>query len=354
MVRKNLVQTAQDASHLVDADGVVNGRHNAIPNIAGVLRVRPRIYTQASSHSEAPLKPETGRSQEDKNSLSDQQLTSTPKASKAAVDISFPLKELSPAPSIAAQSHQSNSIGRNGPRSVATSPSLRQYAIPVSEGSPMETLPAMQSSSPPHASKSPHAQQSLPSLHAQLGTLVDARSGSENGHRTNGVAHPPWTSFSTPGSVQSPPMNSMPCRPSQFTNLHGHKNGPFQPPYPPTQMSPISTFSESSPREPFRRSQDPTSMSPPGKPDHPQYYHNGPATQSDAQTPLSAESHQSAGSFSTDTSANGDCINVNSGRVILPPLGMNGPLMSGMFRCDHAGCTAPPFQTQYLLKLVEV
>ena len=89
-------------------------------------------------------------------------------------------------------------------------------------------------------------------------------------------------------------------------------------------------------------------MSPPGRFGHGQYYSDARTPQSDDLTPISAESHLSAGNFSADTSPNRDSIGIE-GRPILPPLG-SVPLTMGLFKCENADCPALPFQTQYLLK----
>ena len=235
--------------------------------------------------------------------------------------------------------------------SLATSPNLRQYAIPVSEGSPRETLPAMKSSSPQDSSKTPTGQQSLPSLHAQLGSLANPPSSHDSVLRSNGMGHanrPPFAP--TNGSVHSPPKEPGSSRPSPFVSLQTRTNGQYPQPYAPTQPSPASTFSEVSPRDPFRHMQDPTTMSPPGKPGAHLLYGNGLTPQSDVQTPLSAESHPSASGYSTDTSPNGDRMSIDGARPALPSLQLDGPLLSGGFKCEHPECTALPFQTQYLLK----
>ena len=52
-----------------------------------------------------------------------------------------------------------------------------------------------------------------------------------------------------------------------------------------------------------------------------------------------------------ETSPNGDQSSMDESARKLPPLTASAALNGG-FKCDHAGCTAPPFQTQYLLKCV--
>ena len=78
-------------------------------------------------------------------------------------------------------------------------------------------------------------------------------------------------------------------------------------------------------------------MSPPEKRER-HFYNNGP--KNDDMTPSTS---------SADTPLSADTMSLDASRRILPPL-MNGPFASGIFRCEHPGCTAMPFQTQYLLK----
>ena len=232
--------------------------------------------------------------------------------------------------------------------SKAISPPLRQYAIPASQGSPLETLPAMQNS-PPQSSKPPLGQQTLPGIHAQLGSLADGPPP------PNGLALQTRQSFpSVNGSGHSPPKDFTSMRPTNFAPTQPRANGHYTTNYPTTERSPASTLSDASPRETYRPSQDPTSMSPPGTFGSRSYPSNRltPQSQSDMQTPLSAESQVSASSFSTATSPNDDRMSIDGDRPILPPLQPpNGPpLIGGGFKCDYDGCTAAPFQTQYLLK----
>ena len=240
----------------------------------------------------------------------------------------------------ASRSPSKNSHGKGGPDSAAISPMLRRFTIPNSERSPTETLPAMQQSPPSSSSKSPNGQHSLPSLRAiQLEPLLDGRSPNES--VPHGMNRPPFPLSN--GTANSPPMSSIAARPTQYPSPQTRMNGHFHQPYPHGQPSPA--YSEASPR-------DSATMSPPGKPIHPQYYPGGRTPQSEELTPQSAESHLSTSSFSTAPSPNPHHVDTDRSRPILPPLsGMpGGSLMIGAFKCEHAGCTAPAFQTQYLLK----
>ena len=226
--------------------------------------------------------------------------------------------------------------------SAAISPMLRRFTIPNSERSPTETLPAMQQSPPLSSSKSPNGQHSLPSLRAiQLEPLLDGRSPNENA--PHGISRPPFPLSN--GTTNSPPISSIAPRPAQYPSPQTRIDSHFHQPYPHGQPSPA--YSDASPR-------DSAKMSPPGKPAHTQYYPGGRTPQSEELTPQSAESHLSTSSFSNAPSPNPQHLDMDRSRPILPPLSSmtGGPLIIGAFKCEHVGCTAPAFQTQYLLKWV--
>ena len=239
--------------------------------------------------------------------------------------------ELSASHSPSKRSHR-----KADPDSAAISPMLRRFTIPNSERSPTETLPAMQQSPPSSSSRSPNGQHSLPSLRAiQLEPLLDGRSPNESA--SHGINRPPFPLSN--GTVNSPPMSSVVARSAQYPSPQTRMNGSFHQAYPHGQPSPA--YSDA--------------MSPPEKPIHPQCHPGGRTPQSEELTPQSAqsaESHLSTSSFSTASSPNPQQLDMDRNRPILPPLsGMaGGSLMIGTFKCEHAGCTAPAFQTQYLLK----
>ncbi|MCJ1380320.1 hypothetical protein MMC17_003423 [Xylographa soralifera] len=207
---------------------------------------------------------------------------------------------------------------------------LSKYTIPNPQGSHMDILPAMQNS-PPQSANSPTGLHSLPSIHSKLGSLVDGPLPPDRGLRITGN-----------------PLQNAPSFP-HFGSIQSRTNSQFHHSYPTTEPSPASTVSDTSPRDVYRHSQDPTSMSPPGKYAR-QFSINSMTPQSEAQTPLSAESLPSVSSFSTETSPNGDRMSIDGDRPILPPLDASAPVVGAGFRCDYTGCTASPFQTQYLLK----
>ena len=216
--------------------------------------------------------------------------------------------------------------------SLATSP-IAQFTISDSQGSP-NTLPPMHS---------PNGQQSLPGIDS-IGPFSK---------------EPPPLAVQTRPSF--PPINASMHSPPQefhksthfpqFPSIQTRTNG-YHPTYPTTEPSPASTVSEASPRETYRPGHDRSAMSPPGKYVVRPHQPNGftPQSVSDIQTPLSAESQPSTGSFSAETSPKGDQMSIDADQATLPPLSASAPIGSGAFKCDYVGCTAPPFQTQYLLK----
>ena len=313
----NLVQLAENVLPLVEQS---NG-HDVSKNEHS-RPARPKILTQTS----LPEAKDVVHVKKENRQSSPSAGASSPKRTKTRSNSSH--------------SPSRSSQRKGGPDSAAISPMLRRFTIPNSERSPTETLPAMQQSPPSSSSKSPSGQHSLPSLRAiQLEPLLDGRSPNEN--TPHGINRPPFPLSN--GTVNSPPMSSIAPKPSQYPSPHTRMNGPFHQPYPHGQPSPA--YSDSSPR-------DSANMSPPGKPIHAQYHSSGRTPQSEELTPQSAESHLSSSSFSTAPSPHPHPLDVDRGRPVLPPLSgiSGGSLMIGAFKCDHAGCTAPAFQTQYLLK----
>ncbi|KAI4208008.1 MAG: hypothetical protein LQ348_000378 [Seirophora lacunosa] len=324
--KDHLVQTAQDALSVDD-----NGDRGVGES---ARRIRPKILTQSlsstSRDSDRRVQVKPQGKEERRNNASAVKTENLDPALGGLVDgnhqrrFSPPLTEGAP-----------RSSDKHGSSPLATSARLRQFM--ASNGS--ETLPAIQNATPVTSTKSPSGQQSLPSISAQLGELVDGPSPHET--------LPTRSSFPMPNGIQSPPMSGISPRPNHYPSPQTRLNT-FPTPYPATQPSPASTFGEVSPREPFRASHDPTSMSPPSKPGPP-YYTSGRMAQNDELTPQSAESYAGLKGFAGGISPNSDHPNIEPGRPILPPLPGSGNLVTGTFKCDFPGCTAAPFQTQYLL-----
>lgn len=345
VVKNDLVQTAQDVARIIDETD--RNSEDAVVDLHGHRSPieLPICTTQGlNSPEERPRRPElaTAKEEREERDTGSDTIVLGSKSSSAAADKSRN-KVNSPKARRPSSSRGSVPKGRRNSDSLKSSPVFR-HAISVSQGSPMhsETLPAMKTSPQQNATKSPHGQQSLPSLHDQLGPLAEfnpVKGEAASGTSSNGRG----TFVSING--HSPPKTAQ--YPSLQTRNHHH-------PYPPTapQPSPSNTsYSSNSPRD-FRSGHDPIGLSLSGKPGS-GYYSNGTTPQSDEQGPLSAESNPTTGSYSTDASPVGDRMSVDTPRPItLPPLPAGGPLplANGGFKCEYTGCTAAPFQTQYLLK----
>ena len=223
---------------------------------------------------------------------------------------------------------ESKSPERGDSDSAALSPMVRRFTIPNSER-PTEALPAMQNSPASNSARSPDNQQSLPSLRQiQLEPLLDPR-----------ASRSPFTVSN--GTVNSSPISSIAPRPSQYPSPQAGVNGAFHSTSPYSHHSP--SHSSTSPS---------TNMSPPGKPISQVFYCGGRTPQSEESTPQSAASLHSSSSFSTAPSPHSHAGEIDRTRSLPPPLPSmpNGPIVTGSFKCDHPGCNALPFQTQYLLK----
>lgn len=208
---------------------------------------------------------------------------------------------------------------RNHDEDTPISPGLAKYAMRPSEADAENILPAMQNSPP--RSDSMHSPdgsqtQSLPSLQTTLSQI--------NEPGMNGIHGFP------PPSGQSP----------KFVRHSPHPSQGFGP-------SPAS-YSQPSPN-----------MSPPGVyPNHPNFWRTAPRRESmstastyEASTPVSASNPSPAQSYPTpnvqDHQSSVD--ETPTPQLINGPLSANGPLGSSAFKCIYPGCTAAPFQTQYLL-----
>lgn len=336
----NLIQTAQNALPLVDDAGRSGDEKSRRPKLDD-KRSLSKLYTLGLPRD--IVMPDADGSKV-KGYRSEHQITSNPKTSEVQPNDKDGARAVSPTRSPPALSRP-NQLRRS---SSSTSP-LRKYAIPPSERSPMELLPAMRTSLPSLSAQSPNGQQTLPPFHSQFPNLKDDRIMGEKASRSNTIStnRPP---FPLDGNLNSPSLSSLGPRSGQYPSPQTRLNGNFSHPYPPAQPSPASTYSDASPRETYRPSSDPTSMSPRARFGPNQYYSNGRTPKGGESTPLSAESYQSSGNYSTDTSPNDDQTNAEASRPVLPPLGSGVQLMAGLFKCEHAGCTAAPFQTQYLLK----
>ena len=121
-------------------------------------------------------------------------------------------------------------------------------------------------------------------------------------------------------------------RPTRNPSPQSRMNGHFPQTYPHGPPSPV--YSDTSPR-------DSSPISPPRT--QFEHYADRRTPQSEELTPQSAESHLSTSSFSTAPSPHNHHLDEERKRLTLTGI-------LGTFKCEHTGCTAPAFQTQYLLK----
>ena len=203
------------------------------------------------------------------------------------------------------------------------SPSLVKFAIPQSEADPESTLPAMQKSPPrSHSTHSPENSQTLPSLKTTLSQISQATDSASSSHGPSPYSLP---------SAQSPTMT----RQSPYQMSGGPSPAAFTHPSP--------------------------AMSPPGypsQPSHPNYWRREPKEGSmstpstfEASTPSSAPGPSPASAYPTPTIQDhrGSIDESSTPQLLNGSIAPNGPFTTSNFKCSHSGCTAAPFQTQYLL-----
>ncbi|PKX89695.1 uncharacterized protein P174DRAFT_464108 [Aspergillus novofumigatus IBT 16806] len=190
-------------------------------------------------------------------------------------------------------------------KSPVVSP-LKKFAISPSEGPVQALLPALQTSPPLAIAKSPenHQQHSLPSIQTALAEISGLTLFLQN--------EPAWDHQ----------------RPGQFAP-------PQVPPSPYSHLSPASSKGMSAVSSPASQQQS-------------QWRH----TRSDITylttphyepSPSAVKSPATSYPTPTDQTPTGERAPFNPGP---PP---TAPVPPGTFKCRHPGCTAPPFQTQYLL-----
>ncbi|KAF7503267.1 hypothetical protein GJ744_004025 [Endocarpon pusillum] len=198
--------------------------------------------------------------------------------------------------------------------SITTSPALAKFTISAAEANPNSTLPAIQKSPPRSmSSHSPEGVQNLPSLQTTLGQIVGTP-----------IADPPNATSPFPQILGQSPIVT---RPQHMAAGPG--------------PSPIG-YSHPSPAS----SKDMTTMSPPGYPSHPSLWRSPPKEGSlgTISPPASVPGLTPSTSYPSPTEN-------TSPESSTTPQSLNGALLTTTtaFKCTHPGCTAPPFQTQYLL-----
>jgi hypothetical protein len=227
--------------------------------------------------------------------------------------------------------------------SLATSPNLAQLTIPPSRGSPSQKLPAFQ---PPHSPSrdgpvgSPKQERTLPSFRHLSELAETAINEQQEAHRANGFPHRP----SIASSTQSPTSGTRQLSISS----------PF------TVASPNSVNGESASRDLFlSRGQSHLTLFSTRRPS--QASDAGPYSTT-LHSATTNESYQSSDGLSPGTQptpieGHGHRMSIDGALTTRTLPLPNGPLIqhipphgSGGFKCDYGGCTAAPFQTQYLLK----
>ncbi|KAF2197001.1 hypothetical protein GQ43DRAFT_227145 [Delitschia confertaspora ATCC 74209] len=247
---------------------------------------------------------------------------------------------------------RSGSYANGLSRTNAASPKLPELDIPVSGASPSQRLPALQDPTSPSRDGpgSPNQERRLPSFR-HLSELAETAINEQNESRVNGYSHRP--SISSTG--QSPPAAS---RHFSISSQRSPMSG--LPPL--SATSPTSANSEfSTTQDVFLRSQHSTlfsnnprrpSVVSENGPPFPGTLHSGATTTDGYQSSdtLSPGSQPTPIENRTHRMSLEDAI---ANRTLPLPIGPSiqhiPPHGSGGFKCEYPGCTAPPFQTQYLL-----
>ncbi|KAJ9270192.1 hypothetical protein DTO271D3_1490 [Paecilomyces variotii] len=250
------------------------------------------------------------------------------------IDFHIKTEPLSPRPF--ESKHRPSITSEHNPTNdtLKTTP-LGKYAIPASSRSAQELLPALQS--PPQSifANSPENPQSLPSLQSALGEqLLEAAPKDHSSRINNGLPH-----HLPPIPASSPTLNR---------SAMGHErtlSGPLPPPQMPSPYSHVSPGS----------TKEISAMSPPSS--QPPYWRTTSTVKPELPymtSPYEPSPHipQAVNSPATSYPTPTEPKTVNEPeRSIYPsaPSQSNGPVPAGSFKCSYPGCTAPPFQTQYLL-----
>ena len=348
--RADLVQLAGNAlPFTTKSDERANDRENDRENalkIANLRPQRPTVLTE-SRHS-----PPNGRlpSDEHKRRLARksshqeryEEHAQRP-VSRAATDGSASLGRHASLASLAKSPSKSPNILND---EDAVSQVMRRNTLPASKHSPTETLPPLQpQASPAHSTKSPSGTENLPSLaQSNLTDLLKSKPPPDSRYKDLGMPQMPISK-----TLNSPPSGSVARKAStSYPSPRSRMNSAFGPTFSHGHPSPVP--SDASPR-------DSAAMSPPdrvGSLQLSQFQFGTRGSQSEELTPQSAQSYPSSASYSTAPSpqVGGEQMEVDRAGRILPPLVPHPgpPMMTGAFKCDYQGCTAAPFQTQYLLK----
>jgi hypothetical protein len=234
------------------------------------------------------------------------------------------------------------------PETITTSPTLSKHIIPSYDGA-AGTLPAFHASSPtrdgsalsPQGEKLPSLQQVVGGQFGPLGELAEVATQQRDPRMPSHHQSPSFGS----GTAQSPRIP------------HPHYGAAAPSPYyvPNSARSPTSTVSDQFYASPMQYpgtayyADRRTSNLPEGHPHHPPSLPSA-SSSADSHAPTSS----SMDGYSTAQTTPGEMPDGTPRPILPPPPGMpqSAVMVTGGFKCDHPECTAPPFQTQYLLRYV--
>ena len=274
--------------------------------------------------------------------------------SKSPISVAAKVEASSPNLTSEPPGSLANGYSRDHKDPLTVSPKLRELAIPQRKGSPSQKLPALQNPNSPSRdgpAGSPNQERRLPSFR-HLSELAETAINEQNESRSNGFPH--RQSISSTG--QSPPLGTR-----QYSISSQLSPATGLPPLS-SATSPLSANSEFSTQDPFLRSGQHSALFGSSTRRPSQASENGPPYMGGL-PPSSAvtDGYQSSDTLSPGSnptpidrrhrmSLDGALTN----RTLPLPTGTHiqhiPPHGSGGFKCDHPGCTAAPFQTQYLLK----
>ena len=232
---------------------------------------------------------------------------------------------------------------------LATSPRLQQLTISQPRGPTTDTLPALQTQSPPRDGTvgSPNQQQQLPSFR-HIDDIARSATGDSEANRANGFLHRQSVS-----SVGQSPTSIV-----RQLSISSHSPGT---PFPPlSASSPVSANSELPRGDIFLRSGGGGVFGADAR--RPSQASEGGPYTTTLHSASTSESYQSSDGLSpatAQTPIEGRPRHMSldgalASRLLPPPIGSGIQHIpshgSGAFKCDYPNCNAAPFQTQYLLK----
>lgn len=346
--RPNIVKAGPDSPEDFGGQLDSTGKHNG--DATASLKATAAAAMQESDRTDRPHSETTNlveRTRVDSAQNSADSIPQLPPARRPQTDDGKPSQLIVPPP-------QDELQGRTSRDSIANSPTLRKHAIPIEEGI-ANTLPVVPASPKREATASSPTAQSLPSfrqLTGQLGQLTElADAATQQDSRMPPATHHHSQSFSSTTS-QSPLVPFFP------PYLSGGQTSPTAY-YPSGPRSPPSVMAESnhygSPKQfattayytDRRRSSTITETAPPTIPSLPT---NSSSGESHGHTSSSTDGYSTT--HTTPIDGSGPVPTEGIQRPILPPPPGMTVVPLGGFKCDYPGCTAMPFQTQYLLRYV--